>query len=375
MTDKDVNSEHSDDDTVVGSAGRDTFVFTPGHGNDTIIGFTDGEDLIDLSAFSGIAGLQNLAITSDDDAVTIDLTEYGGGTIRLEGFDIDDLDSSDFVFAPIEATDGNDQIIGGVDGDVISGLAGNDRIFGAAGSDSIDGGEGDDEIYGGSGADWIWGNDGNDTIHGGEGDDRIEGGLGDDTIKGGLGDDWLGGGSGADEIRGGEGDDTLVGDAGDDTLYGDAGDDTLYGEDGDDWVHGGAGDDSIYGDAGDDKLIGGEGDDRIDGGEGADWIEGQAGDDTLLGGGGADTFVFSPGGGNDTIKDFTDGEDLIELSAFTGVTGVGDLTMTADGDDVVIDLTAYGGGTIRLENTALGDLDAEDFNFDEPLMDPGLEGL
>ena len=29
----------------------------------------------------------------------IDLAEYGGGTIRLENFDVADLDTEDFVFA------------------------------------------------------------------------------------------------------------------------------------------------------------------------------------------------------------------------------------------------------------------------------------
>ena len=175
-----------------------------------------------------------------------------------------------------------------------------------------------------------------DTLTGGEEDDVLMGRAGDDTLSGGAGDDW---------IIGGSGDDTLSGDAGDDALLGGSGDDTLSGGAGDDLLHGSTGDDDLSGGAGRDTLIG------------------DAGDDTLTGGAGADTFVYIPGGGNDTIEDFTDGEDNIDLTTFTGVTGFADLTITADGDDAEIDLSAHGGGTLRLENVNVSDLDAEDFLF------------
>ena len=41
----------------------------------------------------------------------------------------------------------------------------------------------------------------------------------------------------------------------------------------------------------------------------------------------------------------------------------------------MIDLTVHGGGTIRLENIAASDLDAEDFQFYEPPADAGAGGL
>ena len=53
-----------------------------------------------------------------------------------------------------------------------------------------------------------------------------------------------------------------------------------------------------------------------------------------------------PGHGNDTISDFTDGEDTIDITAISDICGFGDLTVTADGSAAVIDLTAHGGGTI-----------------------------
>ncbi len=72
---------------------------------------------------------------------------------------------------------------------------------------------------------------------------------------------------------------------------------TLYGTDGDDVLNGGNGDDTIYGLAGNDTLSGG------------------AGDDTLNGGAGYDMFVYSNGDGNDTITDYTAGEDTIEIAS------------------------------------------------------------
>ena len=87
--------------------------------------------------------------------------------------------------------------------------------------------------------------------------------------------------------------------------------------------------------------------------------------DQALGFGAADMFVFEAGHGTDTITDFNDGEDLLDLTALTDITAFNDLTITADGTTAVIDLTSQGGGTIRVENTAGNDLDEEDFCFYE----------
>ena len=142
-----------------------------------------------------------------------------------------------------------------------------------------------------------------------------------------------------------------------DGLYGD---DTLTGTSGADIIDGGGDNDRLYGSQGDDTLYGG------------------TGDDSLTGGTGADTFAVGLGEGNDTISDFTDGEDLIDLSEFaehTDVAGFGDLIITTEGNDLVIDLTEHQGGTIRLENIDAAELDAEDFYFGEPPVDPGVDGI
>ena len=84
-------------DTLDGGIGVDTFVFSPGHGMDTITGFRNGQDLIDIGAF-GLSDLDDLALASVADGVAVDLAAHGGGTILLEGFDIANLDATDFLF-------------------------------------------------------------------------------------------------------------------------------------------------------------------------------------------------------------------------------------------------------------------------------------
>ena len=73
------------------------------------------------------------------------------------------------------------------------------------------------------------------------------------------------------------------------------------------------------------------------------------------------------------------GEDLIDLSQFRTVSSFSDLTITSDANGVTIDLTAHGGGTIRLESGSVNDLDAEDFQFYEAeasdRQTSGVEGI
>ena len=206
-------------------------------------------------------------------------------------------------------------------------------------------------LTGTAGADTLAGRDGNDVLTGGLGADALSGGLGHDTLVGDDGDATV---NNADE-----GNDLLYGGSGDDLLYGDGGNDALYGDDGasdplagNDLLYGGRGDDLLFGDGGDDALYGNAGDDTLDGG---------AGTDTLTGGTGADTFVFAAGHGTDTITDFTPGADRIDLSAFADLGGFASLTLTAAGSDTLLDLSAHGGGTVRLQGIAAADLLAADF--------------
>ena len=461
------------DTTHQGTAGADVFEFSPGYtGSDTITGFTNGTDHIDLTRFQGITRFEDLTVTSDGSDVVVDLTGHGGGTIRLTGFDINNLDASDFVFSTLDGggTTGDDELFADNDGDRIDGGGGTDKLHGGEGSDILIGGTGNDFLDGNAGHDWLEGGEGDDELDGGAGDDVLSGGAGNDTLKGSAGDDILAGHEGSDRLDGGTGDDSLDGGSGADVFvfahghgndviydftsgsdridltafsefrdfedltitsddsgvtidlttygggtilldgltmsqlnaqdfvfhngweYGTEGDDTFTGMTndstslgktaadfydglgGDDVIHGRGGNDHLRGGAGDDEIDGGAGSDTLEGGAGDDVLDGGTGDDTMWGGTGHDKFVFQSGHGNDTIKDFTDGEDLIDLTELAGITGFGDLTTTADGSDAVINLTSHGGGTIRLENFSVSDLDDSDFRFYEPPVDPGVEG-
>ena len=270
---------------------------------------------------------------------------------------------------------------------------------------TIYGGSSDDTLTGTDNADDIWGKEGDDTIYGGAGEDTITGGAGDDTLTGGAGDDvftYIDGESGDDiitDFTSGEDviflhklpgilsfDDLTITQDGDNAvidltdhgggsitlqnvtatdLSADDFQFELTGTSGDDTIQGAAHDDALYGGEGDDTIDGGAGDDHITGDAGADTITGGAGDDDLSGNEGADIFVFAAGHGDDKIRDFTDGEDAIDLTAITAITGFENLTITTEDVDTIIDLTAHGGGTIRLENFDSANLDAEDFIFYE----------
>lgn len=319
----------------------------------------------------------------------------------------------------IDGLGGDDVLRGGADDDVIFGNTGNDQIWagaddgvgttlGSTGADFFIGGNGDDIIGGGVGNDVLVGNahivdstalgfpvagsdfgavtdDGSNTLYGGDGNDVIAvggydatvsgngaltagtaatavaadftgtiggvawGGAGNDTIFGtASGDDVLGGGDGDDTINTLDGVNTVYAGAGNDTINGGAGNSTIYGGDGVDAITGGTGDEVIFNGAGDDVAV--------NGGAGDDTLWGGAGDDTLTGGAGADVFAFAVGNGADTITDFTDGTDMIDLSDL-GITSLNEL-VTEDqglgngfvifyGEADSITLTGFGGlGTI-----------------------------
>ncbi len=129
------------------------------------------------------------------------------------------------------------------------------------------------------------------------------GGIANDTLSGNGLDNLLAGRDGGDRLLGFDGEDTLRGGIGRDHLYG------------------GSSGDQLYGGGGQDTLFGGAGNDTLDGCAGKDTLIGNGGADHLIGGSGADTFKFNfigqstPGAaGRDVICDFTQGEDVINLS-------------------------------------------------------------
>ena len=126
-----------------------------------------------------------------------------------------------------------------------------------------------------------------------------------------------------------------------------AGNDVLKGNEIGNELEGNGGDDRLYGYAGADTLEGGPGADRLYGSAGEDTLNGGPGNDRLSGGADADVFVFTPGDGDDTITDFTRGEDKVDLSAFSLEEPI-DLSMTTSDDGVTLDLPGADGGTVLL---------------------------
>ncbi len=233
-------------------------------------------------------------------------------------------------------------------------------IIGTPGDDSIVGTNGANEIWGRAGDDTIKGQNGDDTIYGEEGDDFLDGGYHRDSIEGGDGNDTLIGGS---PTNGNDRQDTLKGDDGDDYIDGGYHHDSLYG---------GAGNDTIYGGLHNDRLYAGDGINFLSGGTQTDYLYGETGStnqliggahrDLLYGGTGQDIFSFrvlsdSQGGNRDTIYNFTQGVDKIDLSAL-GYAGFSDLTITPGGTTVV---TAANG--LRIDFAGNIPLTAADFIF------------
>ena len=143
-------------------------------------------------------------------------------------------------------------------------------------------------------------------------------------------------------------------------IRGTSGPDLLRGTAGDDEIRGEEGNDRLFGLAGNDLLRGDEGNDFLSGGFGNDRLRGDKGDDVLLGGGGSDRLIFNLQGGNDTVRDYTDGQDRLDFTNFN-FASVDELLDHAiqNGADVVFTLPTN--VTVTLEGVDLTDLGGRDF--------------
>ena len=341
-----------------------------------------------------------------------DWLEGGPGDDELSGGDDDDLLIGDTLlmtlFAALSVVVLNDDLVGSADftspansGDEDDGAidnlllmlligrltAGDDTLDGGPGDDYLDGGFGNDRLIGGTGVDYLEGGDGDDELDAGSGDDYLRGGPGADRLDGGSGDDWLEGSDGDDVLDGGDGNDLLTGDdfpffllfelerggadADGPVVY-----DPCAGADAVGAIMG-VGDDADGPIAGYDpyvssltSVLAAWGDDTLSGGPGDDLLAGGPGDDRLSGGPGADVFIFAPAGGYDVVTDFRAGEDKIDLSAFAGIDSTDGLALQQQGDDLIIDLAAHGGGEITLQGFNETDLADAHFIFsagDDPM--------
>ena len=176
-----------EDDRLTAGSGSDTFKFASGDGEDEVFGFTIADDKIDLSAFTGIASMEDLEIASvgqDMENTEIDLP--GSGEITLYDIEEANLSADNFIFysKPVNGNSGNNTLEGDHFNNAMDGQRGDDRMFGEAGRDTLDGGPGDDEMYGGEDDDVLIGGEDNDLMDGGPGADTFvfEPGNGNDYI-------------------------------------------------------------------------------------------------------------------------------------------------------------------------------------------------
>ena len=272
-------------DILEGGADKDTYIYTIGDGNDTIIDIGDNEikiygdhnHLIDSlntlyrkpgeTIWENVSGSVTLSHNSPwtitlQDGSTINLGEANieGGdfginlintptnpmefnTIDLGTVDSGNTDHRDSSLDYL-GTSASDKIIGGSGNDVIVNGGtdgGNDLLVGAAGNDFIQSFSGNNAILeGDAGLDALMGAGGSDQIFCGTSDSNNDGQI--DTMEQAIaygetatslvatGDLAEGGTGGNDFIYGSDAKDALFGEAGTDLLAGGGGDDIIYGD-------------------------------------------------------------------------------------------------------------------------------------------------
>ena len=372
---------HAEGDTLVGIEG----VIGSDY-DDVLVGDSGDNYLV------GNAGNDVLISRGYDGSIYYEYMIGGPGADSYIGGNGRDIASYEYSEAGVEVRLYDGTAKGGeAEGDTFESI---EVLLGSNFDDILSGNNVSNEIYGYGGNDVIDGLGGDDILSGGTGDDKLYGGAGADTLNGGAGDDYayyLDSGVGvlvrlhaAHAVKYGEaegdtltGIEHLVGSSHNDILAGDGEDNLLDGGDGDDVLYGGpaGGDDEMYGGNGDDRIFGGKGNDILTGGEGNDVLKGGPGEDTfivdgddmdvLYGGTEKDTFQFFPSNlGGGSIKDFSDGEDVIDLTEFTGITSVADLDLISHGDNVRIELSGSDYlTTIILSDFDINNLDSSDFLF------------
>jgi len=389
-----------------GSGFQDTLNITPGDGVLEIKGTAFADTMIGSSARESFIGRQG------DDTIN-----GGGGQDRI-GYDRSGVDAVNVDLVAGTATGtwksvafthklSNIEDIRGSreDNDVLKGNGAANKIQGRGGDDTIIGRGGKDELYGEDGNDKIFGGNGNDALYDGAGDDLVKGGKGNDTFYNGGGEDTFVGGKGRDtfidgspdsgeiltvefnmvtgvhrdiavieyrdSISGienytmtGQSNTKVTGDNKRNVIKTDTGNDRVIGGGGNDKISTGAGKDVLIGGAGRDRLEGGGGRDILKGGAKKDVLEGGQGNDKLIGGGGRDVFLFrdDANNGNDVIRDFVDGKDIIRVVGGDG-SGIGDVSIgaTANGKGTIIELD--GGTRIVLAKVDVSLIDVDDFQF------------
>ncbi len=405
---------NGNDQIYVDSAGD---VVDGGSGTDRVLIETDTGAILNLSGWSSVeridGGDGGDQINASVFASSI-LIIANGGNDSLFGGEANDVIFGNSGNDRLTGNDGNDVLVGGSGVDTMNGGDGDDTFFLDGSADVVFGGTGLDrarfdngvlgvnlDLVGWSGLDRLNATLGNDTIDASSQASELvlNGNTGDDSVIGGSMADFLFGGFGNDTLVGNNGNDSMWGNAGDDTFFGGAGDDLFFlSETGDRVEDGGAGFDRVFltkaalsiaidatwtgiervdgvagsetidasgyaseltivGNDGADSITGGFGSDVIFGNDGADRLNGGAGGNDFLYGGAADgyadLFVFEDGAGTDRVFEFEDGFDLIDVTAISGISSFGDLTITAAGSNTNVTAGAETVVLVGIDSTSI----------------------
>ncbi|MEG4967989.1 calcium-binding protein [Microcoleus sp. B6-A1] len=135
-------------------------------------------------------------------------------------------------------------------------------------------------------------------------------------------------------------------------------DNNINGTLGNDILTGTNGNDIINGLRGNDIFTGGGGNDYLSGGKGFDTLNGGLGNDILVGGAGNDVFVLGAGLGVDTIADFANSQDTVQL--INGLT-FGQLSISPGTDGTLITVASSGEVLASLIGIAPNLIGSEDF--------------
>jgi Ca2+-binding RTX toxin-like protein len=141
-------------------------------------------------------------------------------------------------------------------------------------------------------------------------------------------------------------------------INGTPGNDNLTGTSGNDIINGSEGDDVLTGLRGNDVLNGGDGNNILSGGKGSDTLNGGLGNDNLVGGAGNDVFVLGAGLAVDTISDFTNSQDTIQL--INGL-AFGQLSISPGTNGTLIRVASSGEVLASLTGVAPNLIGSEDF--------------
>ncbi|HBY80779.1 MAG TPA: hypothetical protein DEG47_28065, partial [Cyanobacteria bacterium UBA11148] len=207
------------DDNLKGGGGRDTFIFRPGDGTDTITDFGgvgtssnpsgNVRAQVDTLKFEG-AGLtaRNMLLTQNGSNLEITFEGVAGTKVILQNFQLENLENlanpaiGNILFDGQNAPPPNSYDVSNANDTSTTIPNRNSVTFLNELNNNVVGFDNSADVINAQG--------GNDTIDGKSGDDLLRGGAGNDTLLGGAGNDILVGGSGNDTLTGGSGNDQFV---------------------------------------------------------------------------------------------------------------------------------------------------------------------